>query len=253
LRQEIRLAKRIAESGVASRRGAERMIEDGRVTVDGQVIKTPVFFVTDCSEISVDGKNIPQKSEEEPIIWKFHKPAGVVTTAKDPQNRKTVFDFFPDAEGRLLYVGRLDYNSEGLLLFTNSGPIARKLELPDTGLRRTYRARIFGNPNEEKIRLLEKGATVDRVKYRPIEIEKFTRSGGANFWITITLSEGKNREIRKMAEYLGCTVNRLIRTDYGPFGLGTLKPGQILRASAREINGLPDSIKSFFRRPGSKA
>ncbi|MDR2107544.1 MAG: rRNA pseudouridine synthase [Holosporaceae bacterium] len=240
----IRLAKKIAESGIASRREAERIIESGRVIVDGQVVKTLVFFVSDESEILIDGKRIPRKSEEA-IIWKFYKPRGVITSRRDPGDRKTVFDFFPNVGERLLCIGRLDYNSEGLLLFTNNGSLARKFELPDAGLKRIYRVRIFGALTEEKIRILEKGITVEKVKYKPADI-RIIRFGKANSWITAVLSEGKNREIRKMAEYVGCTVNRLIRTDYGPFGLGGMTPGQIVRALPSEIAELPETIKAEF-------
>jgi 23S rRNA pseudouridine2605 synthase len=234
------LAKKIAESGVASRREAERLIESGHVTVDGQIVKTPVFFVDDLSEISVNGKSITKKSEEI-IIWKFHKPRGVIVTKNDPQNRKTAFDFFRQdkscADQRLIYIGRLDYNSEGLLLFTNNGDTARKMELPSTGLKRVYRAKILGTVSDEKIQELKDGVTIEGIKYRSADI-KIDRRSRTNSWITVTLSEGKNREIRKMMEYAGCVVSRLIRTSYGPFNLGTLSPGHILQTSQREVAAL---------------
>ncbi|MDR2157758.1 MAG: rRNA pseudouridine synthase [Holosporaceae bacterium] len=234
----VRIAKKIAESGIASRREAEKLIETGRVAVDGEVVKTPVFFVTDQSKITIDGKEIGKKSKEI-IIWKFHKPKGVITAKSDETNRRTVFDFFPNiAEHRLLYVGRLDYNSEGLLLFANNGDLARKLELPSTGLKRTYRGRIFGNLTEEKIRQLKNGVTVDGIKYGSVDVVVNADGGRANSWITATLSEGKNREIRKIMEYVGCIVNRLIRISYGPFTLGDLKPGDVVRASRKEIDNL---------------
>jgi 23S rRNA pseudouridine2605 synthase len=238
----MRLGKKIAESGIASRREAEKLIEAGRVAVDGQVATTPVFFVTDQSEISVDGKSISSKPAET-IIWKFHKPRGAITTRNDPQNRKTVFDFFPDTGQRLIYIGRLDYNSEGLLLFTNNGDVARKLELPSTALKRVYRAKIFGELTDEKIRKLENGITVDGIKYKPSEIKRDGPADKANSWIAVTLSEGKNREIRKMAESVGCVVNRLIRISYGPFSLGALPSGGIARVPEKETAKL---LKSLF-------
>jgi len=235
---KIRLAKKIAESGIASRREAERLIEDGRVIVDGEVVRTPVFFVTDQSKILVDGKSVSQKAEEI-IIWKFHKPKGVITTKRDPGNRKTVFDFFPDVNQRLLYVGRLDYNSEGLLLFTNNGDVARKLELPATALKRTYRARIFGKLTEENIQKLKRGVTIDGIKYGTVFLEVDRSSAPqANSWVTISIHEGKNREVRKILEYVGCTVNRLIRISYGPFNLGNMPPEKISLASKREMADL---------------
>ncbi|GHU19969.1 hypothetical protein FACS189472_10530 [Alphaproteobacteria bacterium] len=244
LESKTRLAKRIAESGCASRREAERLIESGRVSVDGQVINTPVFFVDESNDIRVDGESISTKSEEV-IIWKFHKPKGVITTKTDPKNRKTVFDFFADKIGRLLYIGRLDYNSEGLLLFTNNGDVARKMELPSTGLSRTYRARILGKLTDESIRKLEKGITIDKIKYGPVEIlvDNNDDYKSANRWISITISEGKNREVRKIMEHFGCAVNRLIRVSYGPFQLGNLHTGKITRVKNSET-------KAFLKKLG---
>ncbi|MDR1334104.1 MAG: rRNA pseudouridine synthase [Holosporaceae bacterium] len=235
MEQKVRLAKRIAESGVASRREAERLIESGQVVVDGQTIRTPVFFVTDQMEILVSGKIIPPKSEEI-IIWKYHKPRGVITTKKDPQNRKTVFEGLKNFNQRFIYIGRLDCNSEGLLLFTNNGDIARKMELPSTGMKRVYRVRIFGNITEEKIQKLKKGVVIDGIRYGSADIKIDKRA--MNSWITVTISEGKNREIRKMMEYAGCEVSRLIRISYGPFQLNNLPSGSIKQASAQEMSRL---------------
>jgi 23S rRNA pseudouridine2605 synthase len=237
LELRIRLAKKIAESGVASRREAERLIESGNVTVDGQTVKTPVFFVSDSSEILINGKCIPQNSQEI-IIWKFHKPRGVITTKNDPQGRRTVFDFMKENQ-RLIYIGRLDYNSEGLLLFTNSGQLARKMEHPNTGLKRVYRVRVFGNINTEKIQELKNGVVIEGIKYRAVDIKiDERRSSRANFWATVTLWEGKNREIRKIMEYVGCVVTRLIRISYGPFHLNELPSGNIQRVFPGEIKRL---------------
>jgi 23S rRNA pseudouridine2605 synthase len=238
LELRVRLAKRIAESGVASRREAERLIRSGNVIVDGQIVETPVFFVSDSSEILIDGKRIPQNSKEA-IIWKFHKPRGVITTKNDPQGRRTVFDFMNGINQRLIYIGRLDYNSEGLLLFTNNGQLAKKMEHPDTELERVYRVRVFGNITAEKVRKLKDGVVIEGIKYRAVDIKiDEKRSSKANFWATITLREGKNREIRKIMEYIGCVVTRLIRISYGPFHLNELPPGRVQQISPREIKKL---------------
>jgi 23S rRNA pseudouridine2605 synthase len=238
---KVRLAKRIAESGVASRREAEKLIESGRVAVDGNIVTTPVFFVTDLSIISVDGRNIPSKVDKI-VIWKFHKPMGVITSKRDPKNRKTVFDFANNVNRgqRLIYIGRLDFNSEGLLLFTNNGDMARKMELPKTGLPRVYRVRFLGKMTDEKIQKLKKGVIIDGVKYclDDIKIDEDQRSNRANSWVTITLCEGKNREIRRMLEHVGCTANRLIRVSYGPFNLKNLPQGSFIRASQVEMKKL---------------
>ncbi|MCR5225461.1 MAG: rRNA pseudouridine synthase [Alphaproteobacteria bacterium] len=231
-----RLAKKIAESGVASRREAERLIEAGHVKVDGVIVKTPVCFVTGENVITIDDKPI-SKTPDKIIVWKFHKPSGVLTTKRDTKNRKTVFDCIPKINQRLIYIGRLDYNTEGLLLFTNSGDLARKMELPSSGLKRTYRARILGTLTDEQVQKLKKGITVDGVKYGPIEVKFETprNKQSANSWIQVTLSEGKNREIRKVMEYMSCKVNRLIRTSYGGITLGDLPRGAFVQLSDREM------------------
>jgi 23S rRNA pseudouridine2605 synthase len=235
------LAKKIAESGVASRRDAEKLIEAGNIAVNGVIVRTPVFFVTDKDEISVDGEKIAEISAEI-IVWKFHKPRGVITTRRDPQHRKTVFDFFPEMTGRLLCVGRLDYNSEGLLLLTNNGHLARRLELPSTGLRRIYLVRFFGTLTDGHIQKLRKGVTVEGMKYGPIDVKlrknPTEKTETANSWGTVTLAEGKNREIRKVMEYFGCRVNRLIRIAYGTVKLGDLPPGQISKIPPTETTRL---------------
>ncbi|MDR3155872.1 MAG: rRNA pseudouridine synthase [Holosporaceae bacterium] len=243
-KKNTRLAKRIAESGRASRRDAERLIQAGRVTVNGQIVLTPVFFVPDGWEVAVDGKPIVQ--EQETIIWKFHKPNGVITTKKDPQNRKTVFDFFDEKEwGRFLSVGRLDINSEGLLLFTNSGSLARKLELPSSGISRSYRVRMFGKLDNHIIDELENGISVNGIHYGPVRVIKYSQKPGAsNFWVLITLCEGKNREIRKIMEHLGCSVNRLIRVAYGPFRLGNLPVGKSEKVPQRDVMKLLSELQS---------
>ena len=242
---KIRLAKKIAESGIASRREAERLIESGRITVDGEIITTPVFFVNGENVICVDGKRISEKSDKI-IIWKFYKPRGIIASKKDTQNRKTVFDFFDKKNDRLLYIGRLDYNSEGLLLFTNNGDIARKMELPSTALKRVYKARIFGNLSEDAVRKMKRGVTVKGIKYGSVEVKIDKRDSSekssSNIWVTVSLSEGKNREIRKIMDHFGCTVNRLIRISYGPFKLNDLKSGEVSRADKKDVDKFIKSL-----------
>ena len=232
----MRIAKKIAESGAASRREAERLIAEGRVFVNGEVVTTPVFFVDDSHEIAIDGKPIGKKSEKL-VIWKMNKPKGYLTTKRDPKGRKTVFDLFPETNDRLLYIGRLDYNSEGLLLFTNDGNFSRKLELPATGLSRSYKVRFHGNLTKEKIEKLKNGVTVDGIHYGSIDV-KIIKQDKSNNWAILTLKEGKNREIRKVLESLGCIVNRLIRTNYGTVSLGNLPSGKVEKLSEKEVREL---------------
>jgi len=229
----------MARAGVCSRREAERWITEGRVAVDGKVLTTPATLVTDKSIITVDGKAIQDK--EPTRVWRYHKPIGVLTTHHDPQGRPTVFDHLPPTLGRVISVGRLDYNSEGLLLLTNDGELARRLELPATAWTRRYRVRIHGRPTQGDLDKLAKGITVDGVRYGSIEAE-LDRQQGANAWITLSLNEGKNREIRKVMEHLGWPVSRLIRIAYGPFQLGNLEEGRVEEVTGHvlvEQLGLP--------------
>lgn len=219
-----RIAKRLARAGLCSRRDAERWIEAGRVAVDGQVLTTPAFLVTADSRIIVDGQ--PLQAAEPTRLWRFHKPAGVMTTARDPQKRPTVFERLPKSLPRVVAVGRLDFNTEGLLLLTNDGELARYLELPSTGWARRYRVRVYGRPKPADLAGLKDGITIEGVHYGPIDAE-LERQQGANAWLALTLREGKNREVRRVCEHLGLTVNRLIRVSYGPFQLGSLEDSKV--------------------------
>lgn len=219
----IRVAKVIAASGRCSRREAEELIAEGRVKVNGQTITTPATFITDQS-IKIDDKLINAKSPTR--LWLFHKPAGFLTTTKDPNNRKTIFDLLPKDLPRVIAIGRLDYNTEGLLLLTTDGALARHLELPKNQFIREYRARVFGKIDAERLKRLERGITVDGVRYGSIKVEIEVEKA-SNSWLKISLTEGKNREIRKVMEHLGLRVNRLIRVSYADFKLGTLAIGQV--------------------------
>lgn len=219
-----RIAKVIARAGLASRREAERMISEGRVSVNGRKIDSPALNVTTSDKIVVDGK--PVGTPDAPRIWLYHKPSGLVTTTKDEQGRATIFEELPETMPRVMSIGRLDLNSEGLLLLTNDGGVKRKLELPSTGWLRKYRVRVKGRPTDETLAPLRKGMTVDGDRFQPMDVS-LDRQQGANAWLTIGLREGKNREIRRAVADLGLTVNRLIRVSYGPFQLGQLKQGEV--------------------------
>jgi 23S rRNA pseudouridine2605 synthase len=227
-----RIAKRLSRAGICSRREAERWIADGRVTVDGATINTPATLVTDETSITVDGKTIG--APEQTKLWRYHKPAGVICTNSDPEGRSTVFDRLPSKMPRTILIGRLDVASEGLLLLTNDGETARKLELPETGWLRRYRVRVHGRPNEVQLAALEDGVTIDGIAYGPIRA-KLDRQSTSNAWITIGLREGKNREVRRVMEHLGLTVNRLIRLGFGPFLLGNLPSDTVKEVSAKVV------------------
>jgi len=219
-----RIAKVLSRAGIASRREAERMIEAGRVRVNGEQITSPALNVTPEDKITVD--NTPVGAPEPPRIWLYHKPTGLVTTNSDEKGRETIFDALPEDMPRVMTVGRLDLNSEGLLLLTNDGGVKRKLELPSTGWLRRYRARVNGRPTDEMLEPLRKGITVEGEQFQPMDVT-LDRQQGANAWLTIGLREGRNREIRRAMEAVGLTVNRLIRVSYGPFQLGELKTGEV--------------------------
>ncbi|WP_397541337.1 pseudouridine synthase [Roseovarius salis] len=219
-----RVAKVIARAGLASRREAERMIAAGRVAVNGRVIDRAALNVTEKDTVSVDGK--PVGAAPPPRLWLYHKPAGRVTSTRDEQGRPTIFDDLPEDMPRVLSVGRLDLNSEGLLLLTNDGAIKRRLELPSTGWRRRYRVRVKGRPADDTFEPLRAGLELDGERFQPMTVT-LDRQQGANAWVTVAIREGKNREIRRAMEAVGLTVNRLIRVSYGPFQLGQLKPGAV--------------------------
>jgi len=231
-----RVAKALARAGVGSRRDVERFIAEGRVALNGQVLTTPAVKVEAGDILTVDGQVV---NEAEPArLFRYHKPVGLMTTHKDPQGRPTVFEALPKGLPRLISVGRLDLNSEGLLLLTNDGGLARALELPGGGVMRRYRVRAHGRITQDRLDKLKEGVTVEGVRYGAIEARLDKAKEGpqaSNLWITVTLAEGKNREIRRVMESLGLKVNRLIRLSYGPLALGTLEVGEIEEVGPRVI------------------
>jgi 23S rRNA pseudouridine2605 synthase len=227
-----RIARRLARAGIASRRDAEAMIAAGRITVNGKVLATPAFNVTDRDVILVDGAPIPGR--ERTRLFLFHKPAGTMTTNRDPEGRKTIFDGLPEGLPRLMTVGRLDYSTEGLLLMTNDGGLARVLELPSTGWLRRYRVRVHGVVDPQALEGLKQGIAVDGVFYGAIDAV-LDRKQGSNAWLTVALKEGKNREVKKVLGALGLEVTRLIRVSFGPFQLGELKEGAIVELKGRML------------------
>ncbi|MEZ5891989.1 MAG: pseudouridine synthase [Parvularculaceae bacterium] len=227
-----RIAKFLARAGVASRRDAEKLIEQGIVTVDGKTLTTPAFKVTPDMDIRVDGTRIGKP--EAPRLWRYHKPDGLVTTHKDPQGRPTVFESLQGRLPRVISIGRLDLTTEGLLLLTNSGALSRYLELPSTGWTRRYRVRAYGRTTQAELDKLKDGIEIDGVQYGPVRATLDQTQGG-NQWITLSINEGKNREVRNLMRHLGLTVNRLIRTAYGPFQLGKLEKGEIEEVTGKQL------------------
>jgi 23S rRNA pseudouridine2605 synthase len=231
-----RIAKVMARAGLCSRRDAEKWIAAGRVSVNTKTLTSPAVLVTDMDDIRVDGEQLPQADRTR--LWRFHKPKGLVTTHRDEKGRSTVFEVLPEDMPRVVSVGRLDLTSEGLLLLTNDGELARALEHPSRGWLRRYRVRVHGRPDPKALAALKRGITVEGVNYGPITATIDPTEGAAksNAWLTMALTEGKNREIRKVLAHLGLTVTRLIRVAYGPFQLGKLEeggveeiPGQVVR------------------------
>ncbi|MGQ0485682.1 MAG: pseudouridine synthase [Hyphomicrobiales bacterium] len=219
-----RIAKVVARAGVCSRRDAERLIAEGRVTLNGKTLNTAAINVTAKDAIRIDGKLLPQK--EESRLWRYHKPDGLVVSHKDPQGRETVFEKLREQLPRVVSIGRLDFNSEGLLLLTNDGEVARLLELPATGWIRRYRVRAYGKVDDRMLAKLKDGVEIEGVRYGPIDA-RIDKMQGDNCWLTFAIREGKNREVKKVCEHLGLKVNRLIRTTFGPFVLGDLARGGI--------------------------
>jgi 23S rRNA pseudouridine2605 synthase len=241
-----RIAKVIARAGVCSRRDAERLIAEGRVTVNGARIATPATKIKPEDQIEVDGKTLPQHQQTR--LWRYHKPPGLIVSHRDPKGRPTVFDALPKALPRVLSVGRLDFNSEGLLLLTNDGELERKLEMPATGWTRRYRVRVHGNVDERALAELKKGIEIDGVRYGPIDASLEKRQGG-NAWLAFSLKEGKNREIKRVCEHLSLQVNRLIRISYGPFQLGDLQRGEVEEISPRVLR---EQLGPVIKKAGSR-
>ncbi len=227
-----RIAKRIARAGICSRRAAEARILDGRVSVNGAVIDSPALNVGPDDKITIDGKPLP--SREPAGLWRYYKPRGLVVSDRDEQNRETIFDQLPPNLPRLITVGRLDMDSEGLLLLTNDGDLARHLELPATGWTRKYRVRAQGIVDPDRLAALADGVTIDGVRYGKVSA-RLDRQMPTNAWLTVSIREGKNREIRRIMEYLGHKVGRLIRVSYGPFQLGELGDGEVEAVKARVL------------------
>lgn len=242
-----RIAKLLARAGIASRREVERMIADGRVAVDGKVLDTPAVKLSNLKGVTVDGNPVAQA--EAARLFAFHKPSGLITAERDPRGRPTIYtalrNALPRGAPRLMPVGRLDFNTEGLLLLTNDGELKRAMELPSSGIPRTYRARAFGEIAQSQLDDLIEGVTIEGVRYGKIEAD-LERSTGRNRWITLTLTEGKNREVRRVLEHLGLKVNRLMRTAYGPFELADLPRGQAIEIRQVEVERFR---KSLDRKP----
>ena len=227
-----RIARRIARAGVCSRRDAEKLIDAGRVMVNGITITTPALNVGAKDTVTIDGTPLP--SAEPVRLWRHHKQKGRITASRDPQGRPTIFDDLPPDMPRTITIGRLDFNTEGLLLLTNDGALARTLELPATGWVRRYRVRVHGPVDEAALAALSKGKTLDGIRYGPVAAE-LERKTGSNAWLRVGLTEGKNREVRKLLNHMGLEVTRLIRVSFGPFQLGRLATGECSEVSAKSL------------------
>jgi len=238
-----RIAKVMARAGLCSRRDAERWIADGRVSVNGKAIDSPALNVLPSDKIIVDGKPMNKEGMKEARLFRYHNPVGLVTTHKDEEGRQTVFESLPDHLPRVISVGRLDLNTSGLLLLTNDGELSRHLEMPSTGWARRYKVRAYGHITQDRLDDLKKGVTIEGVKYAGIDAQ-LEKQQGDNAWMIITLTEGKNREIRRVMGYLGMRVNRLIRLSYGPFQLGNMKEGTVEEISQKQMK---TQLGGFFK------
>ncbi|WP_344709723.1 pseudouridine synthase [Sphingomonas humi] len=235
-----RIAKLLARAGVASRRDIERMIAEGRIALEGEVLTTPATLLEDLRGVTVDGKPVAPPAAAR--LWRFHKPAGCLTAANDPKGRPTIYDRLPAGLPRVMPVGRLDYMTEGLLLLTNDGELKRQLELPATAVVRRYRARAFGEISQAQLEELSEGVEIEGMRYGSIDAN-LERRTGANCWIELALTEGKNREVRRVLEHLGLQVSRLIRLSYGPFTMLDLAPGQVGEVQREELFRFRQTLK----------
>ena len=236
-----RIAKRLARAGIASRREIERMIEEGRITLNGEAVTTPATLLTSLHGIAVDGNAVAAPAPAR--LFLFHKPSGYLTTERDPRGRPTIYDRLPADLPRVMPIGRLDMTTEGLLLLTTDGEFKRQMELPATGVPRTYRARAFGDISQAQLEDLFDGLEIDGIRYGRIEAN-LERRTGRNQWIEMTLTEGKNREVRRVLEHLGLQVSRLIRTSYGPFHLGELASGAVEEVRQHDLIVFRKSLKA---------
>jgi len=236
-----RIAKLLARAGIASRREVERMIAEGRVAVGGTPVETPATLLASLHGVTVDGK--PVRAPAPARLFRFHKPAGLLTTERDPKGRPTIYDRLPKGLPRVIPVGRLDLNTEGLLLLTTDGELKRQLELPSSGVERTYRARVFGEVSQARLETLIEGIEIDGVRYGPIDAN-LERRTGRNAWIELKLTEGKNREVRRVLEHLGLQVSRLIRTAYGPFLLADLPAGAVDEVKQHDLVAFRKGLKA---------
>ncbi|MCK9542008.1 MAG: rRNA pseudouridine synthase [Novosphingobium sp.] len=243
-----RIAKLLARAGVASRREVERMIADGRIKLDGEPVTTPATILADLKGVTVDGK--PVKAAEATRLFAFHKPSGLITAERDPAGRPTIYtalrNALPKGTPRLMPVGRLDLNTEGLLLLTNDGALKRAMELPSSGIARTYRARTFGDITQARLEELIEGITIDGVRYGRIDAN-LERRTGRNQWVELTLTEGKNREVRRVLEHIGLKVSRLLRVAYGPFALGDLPRGAAVELRQGDVERFVRSLTKSAR------
>ena len=239
-REPQRIAKLLARAGIASRREIERMIEEGRIAIDGKPVEKPATLLTSLRGVTVDGK--PVKAPAPARLFRFHKPAGVLTAERDFSGRPTIYDRLPKDLPRVIPVGRLDLNTEGLLLVTTDGELKRQLELPSSKVERTYRARAFGDVTQDQLEELIQGVEIDGIRYGAIDANMERRTG-RNVWIEMRLTEGKNREVRRVLEYLGLKVSRLIRTAYGPFALGDLPSGAVDEIRQHDLVAFRKSLK----------